>query len=110
MDEPRQQTLVAIAPLWMKIFIWLLVVMTLGSGAVAGGALKQVSDLRADLTDARRETYIALVSLAVGPEDVQRWINTGDVRLPAIRTEDIRPPLGCFAGDFAVWTFFGLSC
>lgn len=108
-------------PFWAKGLILLLAIVSVTSGVIAIATLKQVSDLRADLRAeiAARELDVAEAAAAlmnlvftsgIGPDDVQRWVDTGSVRLPAVTADDLRPPIGCFSGDYAVWTLFGLRC
>jgi len=105
-------------PGWAVVLVVGLAVVTLASGAVAGVALQQTTELRDDLQSEieKRESSTALLTTLitttdVGAQEVQQWIDSGLVRIPPPDPGEIRTPLGCFAGDVAVWNnLFGLSC
>lgn len=121
MDEQPREPARPRVPYWVKVLMLLLAILSVTTGVIAIAALKQVSDLRADLRSETNDreldvadavaTLTNLVLLTgIGPDDVQRWVNDGSVRLPAVTADDLTPPIGCFSGDYAVWTLFGLRC
>jgi hypothetical protein len=101
-------------PRWAIVFMCFLTVATLSSGSIAVVALGQVFHLRKQISDDVNAVLMVEVNgsrLALladpGPDDVQTWITTGQVR---IRAEDMNTPLGC-DGRSAVWSSLsGLTC
>jgi hypothetical protein len=76
-------------PLWAVVWMVSLAVVALGTGVVAGIALQQTVELRDDLqseVEKNRASTGLLTTLIttnnVGSEEVQRWIDSGLVRIP----------------------------